>query len=208
MRKLTLSAAAPFVLALAATAQTPAAKPSSPPPLPTPGSAAKPNQPPPPAHPITTEQAHELMQLTGTDKIKARLIDNVNAYEQRFPPFVPQDVKDDIHTSFEKLDIEAQTVAIYQRYLSTEDAAKIIEFDKTPAGKNLIAVTPAMMGEIQQNANKQATQTLQATIERHKPEIEAAQKSYEAAHPAPTLGAPGAGASPGGKAAGSTGKPQ
>ena len=202
MRKLTVGAAAPLLLALAATAQTPAAKPASPPPLPTPGSVAKPNQPPPPAHPITLEQAHELMQLMSTDKIKTRMLDNVTAYEQRFPPFVPQDVKEDIHASFQKMDIDGQTVATYQRYLSTEDAAKIIEFDKTPAGKDLLAATPLIMGEIQQNANKMATQTMQAALERHKSEIEAAQKSYEAAHPAPSLGAPGPGAG-----AASSGKP-
>ena len=205
MRKLTFGAAAPLFLALAASAQTPAAKPASPPPLPTPGSAGKPNQPPPPAHPITLEQAHELMQLMGTDKIKTRMMDNVTAYEQRFPPYVPQDVKDDVHASFEKMDIDGQTIATYQRYLSTEDAAKIIDFDKTPAGKNLLAVTPMMMGEIQQNANKMASQTMQAAIERHKPEIEAAQKSYEAAHPTPTLGSPSTGSGTGSSAGKSTG---
>ncbi len=207
MRIARLGAAAPFLFALTVLAQTsttPAAKPASPPPLPTPGSATRPGQPPPPAHPLTVEQAHELMALNGTDKIKARLIDNVTAYEQRFPPFVPQDVKDDVHASIEKMDIDGQTVASYQRYLSTEDAAKTIEFYKTPAGKNLLLVTPEMMGEIQQNASKTVQQTLQAAIERHKTEIEAAQKTYQAQHPAPSLG-PGTGSGTGQGAGSGTG---
>ena len=206
MRKFIFGAAAPLLLTLAATAQTPAAKPATTPPLPTPGSAAKPNEPPPPAHPITAAQAHELMALNGTDKIKAHLIDNVDAYMQRFPPFVPQDVKTDVRSSVEKMDIDGQTVATYQRYLSTEDAAKTIDFYKTPAGKNLLEVTPAMMGAIQQNASKTVQQTLQAAIERHKPEIEAAQKTYEQQHAAPSLGAPGAGSgTTGAKSGASTG---
>ncbi len=182
-------------------ASTPA-KQSTTPPLPTPGSAGKPGDPPPPAHPITVAQARELMALNGTDKIKAHLVDNVDAYMQRFPPFVPQDVKDDVRSSVEKMDIDGQTVATYQRYLSTEDAAKAIEFYKTPAGKDLLDVTPAMMGTIQQNASKTVQQTLQAAIERHKPEIEAAQKTYEQQHAAPSLGAPGTGS---GSSAGKSG---
>ncbi len=198
MRNFILGAAAPLLFTLAATAQTPASKPATTPPLPTPGSAAKPSEPPPPAHPITAAQAHELMALNGTDKIKAHLIDNVDAYMQRFPPFVPQDVKADVRSSVEKMDIDGQTVSTYQRYLSTEDAAKTIDFYKTPAGKNLLEVTPAMMGAIQQNASKTVQQTLQAAIERHKPEIEAAQKTYEQQHAAPSLGAPGPGSGSGG----------
>ena len=206
MRNFIFGAAASVLLTLTATAQGTASKPATTPPLPTPGSAAaKPGDPPPPAHPITAAQAHELMALNGTDKIKAHLIDNVDAYMQRFPPFVPQDVKDDVRASVQKMDIDAQTVATYQRYLSTEDAAKTIDFYKTPAGKNLLEVTPAMMGTIQQNASKTVQNTLQTVIERHKPEIEAAQKTYEQQHAAPSLGAPGAGSKSGAGASTGTG---
>lgn len=166
-----------------------------------PTAGAKAGQPPPPAHPVTTAQAREIMQLTGTDQVKSKLIENVMQYTQRaFPPFVPNDVREDVHTSLEKMDVETPTVAIYQKYLSTEDAEKTIEFYKTPAGKNLVLVTPMVMGEIQQAALKQGQQTFQAVMERHKTEIEAAQKTYEQQHPSvapPTLGPPATPGTPG-----------
>lgn len=203
MHKLSLSAAAPLLLALTVSAQTstsqPVQKPVTVPPLPSAGGATRPGQLPPPAHPITVPQAHELMQLTGVDQIKPRLVDNVTANIQRFPPFVPEDVKQDVRTSVEKIDVDGPAVASYQKYLSTEDAAKVIEFYKTPAGKNLLTVTPELSSEIQQNALKSGRDAFQGAIQRHQTEIEAAQKTYQAQHPAPALGGPGpgTGSSPG-----------
>ncbi len=133
------------------------------------------------------------MQLTGVDQIKQRLVDNVTANIQRFPPFVPEDVKQDVRTSVEKVDIDGPAVTTYQKYLSTEDATKVIEFYKTPAGKDLLAVTPELSSEIQQNALKSGRDAFQGAIQRHQAEIEAAQKTYQAQHPAPSLGGPGAG---------------
>jgi hypothetical protein len=190
LHKFALCATAPFLLAISVMAQAPAAHPAQTPASP---AAAKPAGPPPPAHPLTAVQAHELMRLTGTDQIKTRLVENIMTYfEQRFPPFVPADVKTDLRTSLDKMDIDTPTVATYQRYLSTEDAEKTIEFYRTPAGKDLLNVTPKLLSEIQQAALKQGQDTSRAVIERHKTEIEAAQKTYEQQHPAsgapPTLG--------------------
>ncbi len=176
-----------LLLALPALAQTASPVQGPPPPQ---AMAAK-QGPPPPAHPLTAAQAHELMQLTGTDKIKQHLVDNVMAYTQRaFPPFVPADVRTDVETSLEKMDVETPTVATYQRYLSTEDAGKIIDFYKTPAGKDLLATTPPLMSELQQATLKQGQATFQSVMERHKTEIEAAEKTYQAEHKQPTLGGP------------------
>ena len=198
MHKIAIGAAAPFLLAISVMAQSTAkpAQPSAPQ-----ATASNPVQPPPPAHPITTAQARELMQLTGTDEIKTHLVDNImNYFQQRFPPFVPADVKTDLKTSLDKMDIDTPTVATYQRYLSTEDADKTIAFYKTPAGKDLLKATPLLLSEIQHAALQQGQETSRAVIERHKAEIEAAQKTYEAQHQAPgtppTLG-PGAGSAPG-----------
>lgn len=198
MHKRVFGAAAPLLLSVAVLAQT--APPSKPvPPMPTAG--VKPGQPPPPAHPLTTAQAREMMQLMGTDQVKNKLIENVMQYTQHaFPPFVPSDVREDVHNSLEKMDVETPTIAIYQKYLSTEDADKAIAFYKTPTGKSLLLVTPIVMGEIQQASLKQGQQTFQAVMERHKTEIEAAQKTYEQQHPAtapPTLGPPATPGTPG-----------
>ena len=208
MHKFVIGATAPFLFAVTALAQTAAAPATKPvPPLPTSSSAAKAGQPPAPLHPLTTAQAHELMQLTGTSQVKERLIENILAYFQRaFPPFIPADVKEDLKASLDKMDVETPTVATYQRYLSTEDAAKTIEFYKTPAGKSLLTVTPTLLSEIQQAALKNGQDTARAVIERHKTEIEAAQKTYEAQHPTP--GGPTLGPSPSGPAPTTPKKPQ
>lgn len=199
----------PVFFSAAVLAQTAAPKPASPAPQSAPPSSAQTGaQLTPgrstPAHPLTTAQAHEIASLTGTDKVKPRLIDQVMSYTERaFPPFVPADVREDVKSSLEKLDIDSSTTATYQKYLSTEDAAQIINFYKTPAGKNLLEVTPALSGEIQQTALKQAQTTFQAVMERHKAEIETAEKTYQAQHPAPSLGAPGSAGS--GSSSGSPG---
>ena len=187
--------------ALAQTAASPATQSGSPSTSAQSGAAAAPAHTAP-AHPLTAAQAHEISALTGTDKVKPRLIESIMSYTQRaFPPFVPADVREDVKTSLDKLDIDSSTTTTYQKYLSTEDATKIIDFYKTPAGKNLLEVTPALTQEIQQNALKQAQGTFQAVMERHKTEIETAEKTYQAQHPAPSLGGSGPGSSGAGTAA-------
>ncbi len=209
-----LSLLTPVLFTAAALAQTAAPKPASPAPQSTPPSSAQTGaQLTPghstPAHPLTVAQAHEIAALTGTDKVKPRLIESVMSYTQRsFPPFVPADVREDVKTSLDKLDVDSSTTATYQKYLSTEDATQIISFYKTPAGKNLLDVTPALTSEIQQTALKQAQTTFQAVMERHKAEIETAEKNYQAQHPAPSLGAPGptgGGSTPGASSPSSSG---
>lgn len=150
-----------------------------------------PTPPPKPEHPLTLEQAHEIMRLTGTDQIKAHLIENIMAYfQQRLPPFVPADVKTDLHDSLEKMDIETPTVAIYQRYISTEDATKIIAFYETPTGKRMLEVNPPMLSEIQHAALTDGQNTSRSVLQRHQVEIETAQKNWEKEHQSmpPTLG--------------------
>ena len=173
----------PFVVSLAVFAQAaPAPKPAAPA-----GPAA-------PAHPLTVAQAHEIMQLTGTAKIKQQLTDNMLRYfEQSFPPFMPKDVMVDMKDSLAKADIDTPVVAIYQQHLSTEAAVKVIEFYKTPAGHELIEATPLILGDAQKTALATGQKIAHDVIERHRPEIEAAQKTYQAQHAAP---APGAGAAP------------
>ncbi len=172
------------------------------------GAQAAPPSHPAPAHPLTAAQAHEISSLTGTDKVKPRLIDSIMSYTQRaFPPFIPSDVREDVKSSLDKLDVDSSTTATYQKYLSTEDAAQIIGFYKTPAGKNLLEVTPALTQEVQQNALKQAQTTFQAVMERHKTEIETAEKTYQQQHPAPSLGGPGAGPGSGPAGPGASGSP-
>ncbi len=157
------------------------------------------NTPPPPEHPLTNEQAHQLMELTGTSKLKPELIENMHKYFARsFPPFVPQDVKDDLNASIDKMDVDTPVLAVYKKYISTEDATKAIEFYKTPAGHRIAESESALTAEVQRAATQVGQQTAKEAIDRHRPEIEAAQKKYQeehAAKPGPaTPGATGAAA--------------
>lgn len=137
----------------------------------------------PPANPITPSQIQEMEQLTGMKDMQKRIVSSaMQYYRTQFPPFIPQDVIDDLSKSLESADLNAQAKVVYPKYISTEDAARIIEFYKTPTGQRMIAAQPAMITEMQRSAVQIAQQTAKDVIERHKPEIEAAQQKYIQEH--------------------------
>src|SRR5215469_2874263 len=135
-------------LSVAALAQQPSTstgqKPAAPP--------APANEPAikPPANPITPAQIKEMQQLTGAEETKKRIVANaMQFYRSQFPSYVPQDVIDDLAKSLEGADLESHAAEIYPKYISTEDAAKIIAFYKSPAGQRMIAAQPYMASELQ-----------------------------------------------------------
>jgi hypothetical protein len=133
----------------------------------------------PPANPITPAQIKEMQEVTGADAMKKRIVAlAVQSYRNQFPPYVPQDVIDDLDKSLQNADLESHAAEIYPKYISTEDATKIIDFYKSPAGQRLITAQPYMMTELQRSAVQVAQQTARDVITRHKDEIEAAQKKY------------------------------
>lgn len=137
----------------------------------------------PPANPITPAQITEMQQLSGATALKKRIVESAMEYYRRsFPPFIPQDVVDDLDKSLQNADLESQAAQIYPKYISTEDATTIIAFYKSPAGQHLIAAQPYMMTEIQRSAIQIAQQTAKDVITRHKAEIEAAQQKYIQEH--------------------------
>lgn len=148
---------------------------------------------PPPANPITATQIKEMQELTGATAMQKRIVQSaMQYYHSQFPPYVPQDVIDDLSKSLENADLNSQAATIYPKYISTEDAARILEFYKTPAGKRLIAAQPLMMSEMQRSSIQTAQQVAKTVIDRHKPEIEAAQQKYIQEHQQakPSLNAP------------------
>jgi uncharacterized protein len=150
-----------------------------------------------PAHPLTDVQAHEMLKITGADKIKPQLTEGLTSYFHTSLPFAPKDVNDDLDQSLAKLDVETQVIAIYKQHISTEEAESIIAFYKTPAGKHMIDALPEILQQSQQTGMQLARKTAQDVVTRHRPEIEAAAKQYQAEHApqsAPSLNAP---ASPG-----------
>jgi hypothetical protein len=91
---------------------------------------------------------------------------------------VPADVIDDLDKSLENADLESHAAEIYPKYISTEDAVKIIDFYKSPAGQRMIAAQPYMMTEMQRSSVQIAQETARDVMTRHKTEIEAAQQKY------------------------------
>jgi hypothetical protein len=201
-------------LTLAAAAQT-----ATPPPTPPAASPAAPAQSAPPMtpggppklstlggdavkgpeHPLTPEQAKELYIAMGYQK---NLEDNraqQMAAQKARAPFIPQDVWDDFDATSAKVDYPTAFYDVYKKYISTEDATKLIEFAKTPAGKAFFDNSPALNRETVQAIQKQQ-QSVGAEVQaRHKDEIEAAVKKYREEHapkPAPSLG-PTTGPTPG-----------
>jgi hypothetical protein len=183
--KILQTAACTLVFAVSAFAQqaaTPATPKQASPTPQQPSSAAEPAIKPP-ANPITPAQIKEMQELTGAPAMQKRIVSNaMQFYRSQFPPYVPQDVVEDLQKSLEKADLESQAAEIYPKYLSTEDAAKVIEFYKSPAGQHLVTAQPYMMTEMQRSSVQIAQQTAKDVIERHKPEIEAAQQKYMEEH--------------------------
>ena len=133
----------------------------------------------PPANPITPTQIKEMQELTGAETTKKRIVSQaMQFYRSQFPPYVPSDVIDDLDKSLQNADLEAHAAEIYPKYISTEDADKIIDFYKSPAGQHMITAQPYMMTELQRSAVQIAQQTAKDVMARHKDEIEAAQRKF------------------------------
>jgi hypothetical protein len=137
----------------------------------------------PPAHPITAAQIKEMQDLSGAVEMKKRIVANaMQYYRSAFPPYIPADVVDDLDKSLQNADLESHAAEIYPKYISTEDADRIIEFYKSPAGHRFIEAQPYMMTEMQRSAIQVAQQTAKDVITRHKAEIDAAQQKYMEEH--------------------------
>jgi TonB family protein len=139
---------------------------------------------PPPAHPITTEQVHELMQLTGAINLTKQMLDGMMpALRHSMPPYMPNDVLDDFETSLLGADFEAMLVRTYQAHLSADDATAIIAFYKTPSGQHMLAAMPQIAKESQTAGQQLGEQVMMQVLQRHQAEIEAAKEKYDLQHP-------------------------
>jgi TonB family protein len=139
--------------------------------------------PSPPAHPVTAEQVHELLQLTGALQIMKQMMDAMMpAIRQQMPPYMPDDVLTDFQKSFVGANLEDAITRVYQQHVSTEDAAAAIAFYKTPAGQRMMSVQPTLEKELQEEGRQLAVQTMMEVLERHKSEIDDAKKQYNATH--------------------------
>jgi hypothetical protein len=146
--------------------------------------AASPTNPAPPAHPITIEQTREMYELMGFKKMMNGMLTQTISMQKQQAPFVPQDVWTDLQTSFDNVDYVTVFQPIYAKYLSEEDAAKSLEFYRTPAGRHMLEVMPPLMHDIMLASQQKGQEVGRQVIDRHRAEIEAAQKKYQQEHEA------------------------
>jgi len=189
-----------LLLTVAAAAQTSPASPASQSPAPPPAaSSGKPIQLSTlgqsdvkgPEHPLTLDQAKELYVAMGYEKSLEQGREQQLSAQKARAPFIPQDVWDDFDATSKKVDYPTAFYDVYKKYLSADDAAKLIDFSKTAAGKSYFENSPAITRETTAAIQKLQQGVGQEVQGRHKDEIEAAVKKYRDEHapkPAPSLG--------------------
>jgi hypothetical protein len=142
-----------------------------------------------PEHPLTLDQMKVLYVAMGYDKTIDQNLQNMITTQKARAPFIPVDFWDDLDSSFKKIDYPTALLDVYKKYLSTEDAAKLIDFSKTEAGKHFLESLPDTSRQVTAAIQKQQQQTGMQVQARHKDEIDAALKKYREEHapkPAPT----------------------
>jgi TonB family protein len=138
----------------------------------------------PPEHPITPDQAQQLMQLTGIAALQRKMLDGLMpSLRQSMPPYMPDDVLTDFEDRLVGGDMQALIVSAYQRHFSSEDADAMIAFYKTPAGRRAVLMMPVLMKELQEGGAQLGQETMRKVLEAHHLEIEQAKEKYEQEHP-------------------------
>lgn len=137
----------------------------------------------PPEHPVTSAQVCEILRLTGTDPLRRQMLDGMVPYLKQMMPYLPEDVAEDFQQSLAAADYQGAMVEAFQKRMSTEDAAEIIAFYKTDAGRRMIAVMPSILNEGQDAGAALGQRVMFTVIQRHKDEIDAAAKKYHEEHP-------------------------
>lgn len=138
-----------------------------------------------PAHPATVEQIHEYYKVTHAIETAHELMSQmVSGMQSTSVPYLPKAFWDDMRSSMMNLDLEAALIPAYQRYFSEEDMASVIAFYKSPAGQRLLEAQPLIESAAGDQLRKAGQEIGHAVYLRHKDEIEAAKKTYDAAQAA------------------------
>ena len=135
-----------------------------------------------PEHPLTLDQMKTLYVAMGYDKTIDQNLQTMITMQKARAPYIPTDFWDDLDTSFKKIDYPTALLDVYKKYLSTDDAAKLIEFSKTDAGKHFLENLPDVSRQVAIAIQKQQQQTGLQVQARHKDEMEAAIKKYQDEH--------------------------
>ena len=139
-----------------------------------------------PAHPATEAQLREYFALTNAARTSHSMMSAVIRGERAVaPPYLPASFWDDMNAEIDKLDIISINIPIYQEYLSQDDLTAILAFYHSPPGKKLLEQQPLIINTAQMIMRGRGEAIGKAVYLRHKDEIDAAKKAYEAQH-APT----------------------
>lgn len=134
----------------------------------------------PPAHPITLVQVRELFRVAGTESFMKQMVhQGLAAQRARAPEYVPASVWEELETGFGNIDFAATLTPVYQKYLSEEDAAKAIDFYKTPQGQRFITAFPSIMQMAVSVGQQQGAMVARQVFSKHEQEILAAKKKYD-----------------------------
>ena len=137
-----------------------------------------------PDHAVSADQVQQLMDLTGTAALQKQMMHNMMPTLQKaMPPYMPQDVLDDLERSVLGKDMQDAIVRVYQEHLSSDDAAAAIAFYKTPEGQRMLAAMPVILQELQSAGAQIGMKVMQDVMLRHKLEIQAAKDKYDQEHP-------------------------
>jgi hypothetical protein len=145
-----------------------------------------------PQHPITREQVQMMLQQTHMLDMMVGTVHRMIPMQKQAMPYLPDVFWDQLESEFAKEDWLTVLTPIYQKHLSQEDAAKVIEFYSTPAGQHVLTATPLMMQEAQAAGQAKGREIGERVGEQHRAEIEAWMQKYKQDHPESNLppGAP------------------
>lgn len=99
------------------------------------------------AEPAKKESVDMLMEATGAGDLSAQMIAQMLPAIQNMVPDAPPAFWDTFKQELDANELMSMIVPVYQKHLSEEDIQAILAFYRTPAGKKLISVQPAIMQE-------------------------------------------------------------
>ncbi len=93
------------------------------------------------------EKIRNLMDVTGSGKMGAQVVQALIPSFQQAHPDVPQQFWDNFAKGLKVEDLIEQIVPIYDKYYTEEDIDQIIAFYNSPVGKRMISTLPMVMQE-------------------------------------------------------------
>ncbi len=134
-----------------------------------------------PTHPLTLEQTRELFNTAGTQTMLRALAHQALAVQRASAPeFIPASIWTELEDGLVKIDFPTLLYPTYSKYLSEQDAAKALEFYRTPEGQHLIQVMPVVMKDAGKIGQEQGARIAQEVFTKHQQEILDAKAKYDA----------------------------